>query len=116
MLDIRAEDFKSQLTALHDGPFDLVTSDMAPKTSGIKTSDEARSLELSTLALQTARRTLKPGGSFVCKVFMGSGFEEFLKAVKATFERTKVVRPEATRERSYEHYVVGLQLRAPAAP
>lgn len=112
VLDIRAPDFAQRLAELHPGGrFDLVTSDMAPKTSGIKDSDEARSLELSTLALETAKKTLSPGGSFVCKVFMGGGFDDYVRQVKATFGRTKVVRPEATRERSYEHYVVGLELR-----
>jgi 23S rRNA (uridine2552-2'-O)-methyltransferase len=111
VLDILAADFEAKLGALHAGRFDLVTSDMAPKTSGIKDSDEARSLELAHLALEAAKKTLKPGGSFVCKVFMGSGFEEFLRACKAAFARTKVVRPEATRGRSFEHYVVGLELR-----
>ena len=51
-------DFEAQLATLHAGKFDLVTSDMAPKTSGIKDSDEARSLELARLALRTAQRTL----------------------------------------------------------
>ncbi|MGC4121488.1 MAG: RlmE family RNA methyltransferase [Myxococcales bacterium] len=116
VLDIRAPDFEARLAELHSGKFDLVTSDMAPKTMGIKDVDETRSLELSELALATAKKTLKPGGSFVCKVFMGTGFEGYLKQVKATFARTKVMRPEATRDRSYEHYVVGMELRPPKAP
>lgn len=113
VLDIRAEDFPERLRELHEGRFHLVTSDMAPKTCGVKTTDEARSLELATLALRTAQKTLVPGGAFVCKVFMGGDFEVFLREVKATFAKTKVVRPEATRERSFEHYVVGLELRSP---
>lgn len=111
VLDIRAPDFEQRLAELHPGPYRLVTSDMAPKTSGIKDVDEARSLELSNLALDTAARVLTPGANFVCKVFMGSGFDAFIARCKKLFERTKVVRPEATRERSYEHYVVGLSLR-----
>ncbi|HEY3446525.1 MAG TPA: RlmE family RNA methyltransferase [Myxococcales bacterium] len=116
VLDILAPDFEARLAELHPGKFDLVTSDMAPKTMGIKDVDETRSLELSELALATAKKTLKPGGNFVCKVFMGSGFDGFLKEVKKAFVRTKVMRPEATRDRSYEHYVVGLELRQAAAP
>jgi 23S rRNA (uridine2552-2'-O)-methyltransferase len=111
VLDARAPDFEQQLAALHRGPFDLVTSDMAPKTCGIKDTDEARSLELASLALQTARTTLRAGGNFVCKVFMGSGFDGFVAECKKVFEKTRVVRPEATRERSYEHYIVGLGRR-----
>ncbi len=113
VLDITGADFRERLAELHPGPFDLVTSDMAPKTSGIRERDEARSLELAGLALATAERLLRPGGSFVCKVFMGAGFDEFLKRCKGVFEKTKVARPEATRDRSVEHYVVGLALRAP---
>jgi len=116
VLDIRAEDFPERLRELHAGRFHLVTSDMAPKTCGVKDIDEARSLELATLALRTAQKTLVPGGSFVCKVFMGGDFELFLREVKASFARTKVVRPEATRERSFEHYVVGLELRPSKDP
>jgi len=112
VLDIRAAQFMDALAALHPGRFNLVTSDMAPKTSGIKESDEARSIELATLALETARKTLKPGGNFVCKVFMGSGFDDYVKACKACFGKMKVVRPEATRSGSFEHYVVGLEVRA----
>ena len=115
VLDILAEDFEAALANLHAGKFDLVTSDMAPKTSGIKDSDEARSLELARLALRTAQRTLKPGGNFVCKVFMGGDFDAYLLECRKVFETTKIIRPEATREKSYEHYVVGLALRAEAA-
>jgi 23S rRNA (uridine2552-2'-O)-methyltransferase len=111
VLDMRAPDLEEKLSALHLGKYDLVTSDMAPKTSGIKESDEARSLELASLALQTAQRLLIPGGNFVCKVFMGSGFDAFLRECKRAFDRVKVVRPEATRERSFEHYIVGLGAR-----
>lgn len=116
VLDIRAEDFPERLAELHPGRFDLVTSDMAPKTSGIRDVDLARSLALAELALETAQRTLTPGGNFVCKVFMGGDFESYLKLVKQSFEKTRVIRPEATRERSFEVYVVGLGLRRTARP
>ena len=114
VLDLRDPAVGEQLTALCPGPLRLVTSDMAPKTSGIKQVDEARSIELSELALETARQRLSPGGHFVCKVFMGSGFDGFLARCKASFEKTKVVRPEATRDRSFEHYVVALSLEVGA--
>ena len=73
VLDIRAAQFMDALAALHPGRFNLVTSDMAPKTSGIKDVDEARSLDLATLALETARRTLAPGGGFVFAALEHSG-------------------------------------------
>jgi 23S rRNA (uridine2552-2'-O)-methyltransferase len=116
VLDILAPDFRERLAEIEKGPFDLVTSDMAPKTSGIKEHDEARSLELAAMALDTAVALLPPGGNFVCKVFMGTGFDELLARVKKHFERTKVVRPEATRARSFENYVVGLSLRKKQEP
>jgi len=116
VLDIRAPDFEQQLAALHPGRFDLVTSDMAPKTSGIKESDQARQHELVDLAVSVALRTLKPQGGFVSKIFMGSGFDELVRRCKQVFVKVKVVRPEATREGSHEVYLVGTGLRAAKAP
>lgn len=96
-----------QIRALYAGPFDLVTSDMAPKTIGVKFTDEARSLELCRMALDVAHRTLKPGGGFVTKVFMGGDFPVFKREVAGRFQKVHIVRPKATREHSYECYVVG---------
>jgi len=87
--------------------FHCVISDMAPKTTGIKTTDEARSLALAERALALACRCLLPSGHFVAKLFMGRGFEEFRKAVAQAFSKTKIVRPKATRSASFEVYVVG---------
>jgi len=107
ILDLLAPDAVLRIRELHPGPFDLVTSDMAPKTIGIKVTDEARSLTLCRMALGVAEQTLKPGGHFVAKVFMGGDFPIFKKEVAATFTRVDVARPQATRESSYEVYVVG---------
>ena len=106
-VDLLAPDALDRIRAVHPGPFDLVTSDMAPRTIGIKVTDEARSLELCRIALGVARQTLKLGGGFVTKVFMGGDFAEFKREVAALFEDVHVARPRATRERSYEVYVVG---------
>jgi 23S rRNA (uridine2552-2'-O)-methyltransferase len=106
-VDLLAPDALERIRALHAGRFDLVTSDMAPKTIGVKVADEARSLELCRMALGVARETLQPGGAFVAKVFMGGDFPGFKAEVAPHFDRVEVVRPEATRERSYEVYVVG---------
>lgn len=111
VLDIRADDFREALDRIEPGPFDLVTSDMAPKTSGIKAQDEARSLTLADLALETAARLLPKGGGFVCKVFMGGDFADFVSRCEDVFETTRVLRPKATRERSFEHYVIGIARR-----
>jgi 23S rRNA (uridine2552-2'-O)-methyltransferase len=88
-------------------PYDVVLSDLAPKTSGIHGVDEARSLDLASRALELALQVLKPSGSFVVKVFMGGDFEVFLRGCKAAFGQTKVVRPEASVARgSKEVYLV----------
>lgn len=107
VVDLLAPDALAQIRALHAGPFDLVTSDMAPKTIGVKFTDEARSLELCRMALGVALVTLKRRGGFVTKVFMGGDFPVFKKEVAERFEKVHVVRPKATREHSYECYVVG---------
>ena len=115
VLDVLAEDFDAKLRELYDGPFDAVISDMAPKTSGIKGTDEARSLRLAGKALEVAVGRGRPGSSFVAKLFMGGDFEEFRAQVRSHYEDVKVVRPEATRGASMEVYLVGLRLKA-AAP
>ncbi len=111
VVDLLAPDAVDRICAVHPGPFDLVTSDMAPKTIGVKVTDEARSLELCRMALGVARETLKVGGAFVAKVFMGGDFPLFRKEVGASFDEVHVARPQATRERSYEVYVVGKGFR-----
>jgi 23S rRNA (uridine2552-2'-O)-methyltransferase len=112
VLDVLADDFDGKLRALYDGPFDAVISDMAPKTSGIRATDEARSLRLAGKALEVAVTRGRPGSSFVAKVFMGGDFEAFRDEVRAGFEEVKVVRPEATRGASVEVYLVGLRRKA----
>lgn len=107
VLDLRAPDALARIRELHRGRFDLVTSDMAPKTTGVKVTDEARSLELCRIALAVAGETLKLGGGFVTKVFMGGDFPVFQREVAALFDEVRVVRPQATREHSYEVYLVG---------
>lgn len=112
VLDVLADDFDEKALALYDGPFDVVVSDLAPKTTGIKATDEARSIRLATKALEVSRARGRPGSSFVAKLFMGSDFDAFRDEVKATFEDVKIVRPEATRGASMEVYVVGLRKRS----
>lgn len=85
---------------------DLVLSDMAPKTSGIHDRDVALSTELATLALETARTHLKPGGGFVAKLFMGETFEEYHQALKSAFSSVKLLRPESTRKHSREIFFI----------
>jgi 23S rRNA (uridine2552-2'-O)-methyltransferase len=112
VLDVLAEDAHAALEALVPGVFDVVLSDMAPKTSGIRSVDEARSLRLSERALEVARRRGKQGSSFLVKLFMGGDFEAFRAELRRSYEEVKVVRPEATRSASVEVYLLGLGLKA----
>jgi len=111
VLDVLADDFDQKLLELYDGAFDAVVSDMAPKTTGIKATDEARSVRLATKALEIAVARGKPGSHFVAKLFMGGDFEDFREQVRQSFADVKIVRPEATRGASMEVYVVGLRRR-----
>lgn len=91
---------------------DLVMSDMAPNISGIKLSDQARSIYLVELALDFAKKYLSPKGSFVVKVFQGVGFDEYLRAVRLSFEQVKVRKPAASRPDSREVYLVAKRPKA----
>ncbi|MFP4533951.1 MAG: SAM-dependent methyltransferase [Desulfobacterales bacterium] len=88
--------------------FDAVLSDMAPATTGKKDVDAARSYNLSRAALGIAEIVLPAGGVFVCKIFQGPDFEEFIAAVKERFEACRIYKPQSTRKESKETYVVGI--------
>ncbi len=85
---------------------DLVLSDLAPNFSGVATVDQARHFGLAELALEFAARCLKPDGAFVVKVFQGSGFEDYLRRVKAYFRLVAVRKPDASRNESRENFLV----------
>jgi 23S rRNA (uridine2552-2'-O)-methyltransferase len=105
--DAFAPELLERLRAEGGAPYDAVLSDLAPKTSGVRSADEARSLELARQALGLAVRVLKRSGWFVVKVFMGGDFEAFLRELRQTFREVKVVRPEASVARgSKEVYLV----------
>lgn len=107
-LDVMEADFFTRLDELVEGRFDAVISDLAPKTTGIRSTDEARSLALAHRALEVAVRRGRLGSTLIAKAFMGGDFEAFCSTVQAEFEKVKVVRPEASRARSFEAYVVAL--------
>lgn len=85
---------------------DVVLSDMAPNMSGNQTVDQARSMYLVELALDMCHQVLKPNGSFVVKVFQGEGFDPFLANVRAAFNSVKVRKPDSSRARSREVFLV----------
>jgi 23S rRNA (uridine2552-2'-O)-methyltransferase len=92
---------------MSDG-FDVVLSDMAPATTGHGPTDAARSEALCEAALGIAAEVLAEGGHFVCKIFQGAGFEAFRDAVRAAFERMRIVKPQSSRKASREIFIVGL--------
>ena len=83
-----------------------VVSDLAPKTTGTKSLDVGRSLELSEKALEIAKEVLVSGGNFVCKVFEGEGSDDFFKKVAKSFKKAKRFRPKAVMKESKEFYIV----------
>ena len=91
---------------LPDGKADLVMSDMAPNLSGNKAVDQPKSMYLAELALDLARKVLKPGGDFVCKVFQGEGTDAFIADARTSFARVKAMKPKASRPGSSEIYLV----------
>lgn len=96
------------------GDFDLVLSDMAPKTTGDRATDQFRSEALTERALEYARVLLRPGGHFAAKVFQGPGFQDLLAQLRSSFSEAKSFHASATRAGSKEQYLVGRGLKAGA--
>ena len=94
------------LVLLGDRPLDLVLSDMAPNLSGVASVDQPKSVYLVELALDLARRQLKPGGVFVAKLFQGEGFDRLVAELRADFAAVKLRKPAASSSRSSEIYAV----------
>ncbi|MBW2370683.1 MAG: RlmE family RNA methyltransferase [Deltaproteobacteria bacterium] len=90
------------------GGYHAVLSDMAPDTTGNRFVDTARSFRLCQAALGVARDRLRPGGSFVCKIFQGEDFQEMVRAIRGLFKRYKIFKPKSCRKMSKEIYVIGM--------
>lgn len=95
--------------------FDVVLSDMAPDTSGIRSMDQARSEALFERALEIACEVLAPSGNFVGKLFQGPDFKRLTELVRARFTSQKIAKPKGSRQISIEQYVIGTGFR-PDAP
>lgn len=115
--DFREQSVLEQLEAeLNGRPVDVVLSDMAPNISGMKAVDQPRAMYLAELALDFANQHLRPGGSWLCKVFQGQGFDELLRDARSAFSRVITRKPQASRPRSKEVYLLGMdKLPAPGA-
>ncbi len=98
---------ESILATLGKRPVDLVISDMAPNMSGMNAIDQPAGMYLVELALDLARQTLKPGGNFLVKIFQGEGFDAYLKDMRTSFNKVVTRKPEASRARSREVYLLG---------
>lgn len=109
--DIRDPALPARLKEMLGAPADLVTSDLAPKLTGIADRDEAQTAELIDAALATARETLRRGGAMIVKVFMTRGFKEIVARFEALFGKVEVTRTRATRPGSSELYVVARDFR-----
>lgn len=94
------------LTALQK--FDVILSDLAPRTSGVKDADQWKSVELCMQVVEIAKKWLKPHGNLVMKIFQGADFDEFYKDVRVRFRIVKITKPQAVRDRSREVYLVCL--------
>ncbi|GHU07391.1 ribosomal RNA large subunit methyltransferase E [Betaproteobacteria bacterium] len=106
--DFREESVLNQLeTLLHGERVGLVLSDMAPNISGVPVSDQARIMHLAELGLDFCRRWLKPEGAFLVKVFQGYGYDDFVREMKSVFKTVATRKPEASRNRSAEVYLLG---------
>jgi 23S rRNA (uridine2552-2'-O)-methyltransferase len=105
--DFREENVLNELLNKIGGKnVDVVMSDMAPNMSGNDAIDQAKSMYLGELALDMCHQVLKKNGSFVIKVFMGEGFEAFMKELQKSFKTLKTRKPESSRARSREVYLV----------
>jgi 23S rRNA (uridine2552-2'-O)-methyltransferase len=91
---------------LGGGKFDLIVSDIAPNITGIDSADQATSMNFLDLALDTVRQTLKPGATFVAKMFQGSGSDQYVKDLRTSFDKVIIRKPAASRAESREVYIV----------
>ena len=106
VLTVALEELKGALEA-----FDVVLSDMAPDTSGVRSLDQARSEGLFERALEIAELTLARGGNFVGKLFQGPDWQRLLKRAREGFAEVRTVKPAGSRKESIEQYVVALGRR-----
>ncbi|MFC0269162.1 23S rRNA (uridine(2552)-2'-O)-methyltransferase RlmE [Kushneria aurantia] len=102
----------AMLEALDGQPVDLVLSDMAPNMSGQAAIDQPGAMYLVELALDMAQQVLSPGGDFLAKVFQGEGFDDYLAELRRHFDKVQTRKPEASRPRSREVYLLGRGFRA----
>jgi 23S rRNA (uridine2552-2'-O)-methyltransferase len=110
--DFREDSVLDELNAVLNGQqIDLVLSDMAPNITGVDSIDQPSSMYLVELALDFALTNLSKQGCFLVKVFQGEGFDAYLKAMRAGFNKVVTRKPDASRARSREVYLLGRGLK-----
>ncbi|MCD9046358.1 23S rRNA (uridine(2552)-2'-O)-methyltransferase RlmE [Luteimonas sp. MHLX1A] len=111
--DFREDAVLSALEAMLDGrPVDLVLSDMAPNKSGMDAVDQPRAMHLAELATTFADDHLRPGGTFLIKLFQGVGFDDYVRDLRRRYDRLAIRKPAASRQRSPEVYALAQGKRA----
>ena len=110
--DFREDDVLDELNlVLNSQPIDLVLSDMAPNITGVDAIDQQSSMYLVELALHFAIENLSEQGVFLVKVFQGEGFDAYLKVMRDSFQKVVTRKPDASRARSREVYLLGRGLK-----
>ena len=109
--DITKPEYVAQMHQAMPNGADLVLCDAAPNTSGIAFVDHAGSINLGLASLQIAQEFLREGGAFVVKIFQGEDMPKFVKLTRQFFQTVSVFRPDASRQESTEHFIVGLKMK-----
>ena len=105
---IKADIFNDEIFSLLS-TYDLVLSDIAPNTTGIRFLDSEKSYDLGVRALEIAKKVLVRDGNFVCKLFQSEKFNEFVNEVKKNFKLVRIVKPEGSKKLSREMYIVAIR-------
>ena len=105
---VQGDIFDPELPVLRETGFNVVLSDMAPKTSGNRFMDHVQSVELARRALEIAGKVLRRNGHFYCKLFQGEDFSRFVEETRNLFSKVKVVKPRSSRSESREVFVLGM--------
>lgn len=109
--DITEPETRQQIVELLPNKADVILSDASPNISGIWEVDHARQIDLAQQALEIASEVLKPSGSFFVKVFQGDMLDDFIRKLKKCFDVVKIVKPQASRAKSSEMFVLGMGFR-----
>lgn len=108
--------YEKLLQLLENRKVDLVISDIAPNISGVNSVDQAKAMYLAELAADFAASALKPGGAFLVKVFQGEGFDSYLKAIREIYTKIRIRKPQASRARSKELYILASEFKGAKYP